>query len=571
MVGNQRMTYVEINPHYQEAFLRQGLATPDDFGRLPSVIISGHPDRNVARIDPRLTAPHPMLIKREHMLLWKHRLVNALAGFKFVSRSQREAIILQKLAAAGVGCPEWVAHGLDSAGRAFLVVREVEDAIDLRRHLLDLRADDARRRFLQQLGRAIALLHNAGFDQPDLYSKHVLVRPSDSSVWLLDWQRSRPGRIVGWKKRWRDLAALSATVGNHLADSRDRLAFLGAYLRECRKQGLRTAPLLRCAFLVLQRETRLLARRRIREMRGLPLPTGVQSLVWRDGEALCLSSAFDQSLKDLLPDWLLLDYLPKVPRRLEMRDWVFAPGHRQCVLTRRRETRPLVLLWSWLLRRGRPVSPELRSAGLLFQLERGGVSAPRLLAFGQRTTRRAQIESFLLSEPPSSTVSLIDWLRDRDEALATHRGTSARSAVLRQFGVLVRRLHEAACVLPLAGSVRGKHKQALPDYFTVECLAGSAKVALARVEGLSTRRSSRPGQIWPGLEQALAMIEGACLSRTDRLRVILACIGTKRLPHSDKKAARKLLARSAGIHAAAASFSRLRARPLLAFRREAAG
>src|SRR5262249_39838642 len=153
-----------------------------------------------------------------------------LAGFGFVSKSHREALTLQKLAAAGLDCPEWIAHGIDHSGKAFLLIRELEGALELRQYLQQFSTgqESQRKRFIQRLAQRIATLHNAGFDQPDLYSKHILVLPGDERISIIDWQRSRTCASVPWRKRWRDLAVLSATVPERLLATNDRLLFLAA-------------------------------------------------------------------------------------------------------------------------------------------------------------------------------------------------------------------------------------------------------------------------------------------------------------------------------------------------------
>ena len=81
-------------------------------------------------------------------------------------------------------------------GTAFLLVRELAHVRDLRSFLRDRCASPPaeRRRFARRLGRELARLHAAGFDHPDLYSKHVLVGPADGRITLVDWQRSRRRR-----------------------------------------------------------------------------------------------------------------------------------------------------------------------------------------------------------------------------------------------------------------------------------------------------------------------------------------------------------------------------------------
>src|SRR5215472_11412029 len=127
------MAFVEINPKYQDFLRRQGLVSAGQFLRLPAVVISGHPDRHVAQVALG-TGPDAVnaFLKREHRVWWKDRLAGAWAGFGLVSKSYREARVLQALERAGLPCPEWIAAGEDERGRAFLLVRELTRFLDLR-------------------------------------------------------------------------------------------------------------------------------------------------------------------------------------------------------------------------------------------------------------------------------------------------------------------------------------------------------------------------------------------------------------------------------------------------------
>src|SRR5437762_709625 len=130
------MAFVEINPDYRDAVARHGLASPESFLSLPGLLISGHPDRNVARVTlgsgPTALAAY---LKREHRVRCRERCGNAWAGFGFASRSWREAQILRALRRAGVGCPDWIAAGEDERGRAFLLLAELTDMVDLQQFL----------------------------------------------------------------------------------------------------------------------------------------------------------------------------------------------------------------------------------------------------------------------------------------------------------------------------------------------------------------------------------------------------------------------------------------------------
>jgi hypothetical protein len=219
------MAFVTINPAYRDLLGRHGLDCAERLAALPGLIVSGHPGRHVARVNVGGLSAY---LKREHRVLWRDRLLSTAAGFGFASLAVREARTLAALAAAGVACPEWIAAGEDGSGRAFLLLANLPGAVDLRQYLHDQRGAPAgqRYRFAAALGAAVARIHAAGFDHPDLYAKHVLVDPPTGRCSFLDWQRSRRRTRVGWRTRVRDLAALDATLAEDLATVRERLAFL---------------------------------------------------------------------------------------------------------------------------------------------------------------------------------------------------------------------------------------------------------------------------------------------------------------------------------------------------------
>src|SRR5258707_8558340 len=82
-----RVGSLEVNPQYRTVLHALGLSRIEDFLDLPSVIISGHPNRNVARVTlgdgPEAISAY---LKREHRVLWRDYLNSLLAGFGPVSR-----------------------------------------------------------------------------------------------------------------------------------------------------------------------------------------------------------------------------------------------------------------------------------------------------------------------------------------------------------------------------------------------------------------------------------------------------------------------------------------------------
>lgn len=222
--------WVEVHPDFAA---RLGDATADELLDLPGEVVSGHPDRHVVRVElPGWE--RALYLKRQHRVTWKERVRQWRDGFGWRSRCGREAELLKQLDSAGLPAPRWVAHGEDGRGRAFLLVEELSDAVELRA----VPARDFAARGLT-LGRAVAALHAAGFDTPDLTAKHVFVDPATGAVTLIDWQSARRLPTVPAAARLRALAALHASLADHLATPRARLRFLRGYSR---RLGTRIEP-----------------------------------------------------------------------------------------------------------------------------------------------------------------------------------------------------------------------------------------------------------------------------------------------------------------------------------------
>ncbi len=253
------MAFVEVNPAYAELFRRHWLTTARDFLTWSGVVVGGHADRCTLRV--ALNGKQEFFLKKEHIVPWRDRFASVWEGHGFASKSVREGRLLQQAQRAGIGCPEVAALGEDGP-RAFLLVRAEEGLTDLRTYLAQPLPAGEQRKLAQALGRALAGLHAAGFDHPDLYAKHVLAGKDGDRFrfCFLDWQRSRRRRTVRWRHRFRDLAALDASLSDALASPRLRLVCLRAYLGSA-------MPLRRPAVAIRFISARLLRRRKVRALR----------------------------------------------------------------------------------------------------------------------------------------------------------------------------------------------------------------------------------------------------------------------------------------------------------------
>ena len=424
------MAFIETAPFHRAALSRRGLLTARDFLGLSGVILSGHPRRHVLRV---YIDGEPFILKKEHHVRWRDRFASAWAGFGWHSTSVREAIMLGRLRDAGVQCSEVISAG-EHGGQAFLLLREERDMANLRNTLAHTISIPDRRALSQGLGRELARIHAAGFDQPDLYAKHILAEKTHDGYrfCFLDWQRSTRRKRVSWSRRYQDLAALDASLADHLASKRLRVDCLCAYLSA--ENGIRrgqTPPLADVARAVRQITNRLLERRKVRELRQPPLPEGAQQLLWlEEEERLCVARDFYEELAGQMPSWLPRDPQPSADGNCAEYRLILLGAGRTGHLVQRWRRVPI----GWL-RRGKFPAPEFAHAAAIFRLQRFGVSGPRLLAMGYRHLARSQRFSFLLTEPPVG-----DALRT---VLRHNISDTERDALLQQFETLTRRVREA--------------------------------------------------------------------------------------------------------------------------------
>lgn len=499
------MQSVHVNPAYQNTLRQAGLVTAADFLNLSGVIVSGHPNRHVLRLE--LPGGLRGYLKKEHRVPWKDRWTNAWDGFGFVSKAAREGAVLAAAAAAGIDCPQVLAHG--SMGKqAFLLMCE-QAGTDLRLFLSE--HPDQTLHVARNLGKAVAAMHAAGFEHRDLYAKHVLVGPG-LQLGFLDWQRARRHARVSRAQRFQDLATLHATLLPSLMTAEAWWACLTTYVELAGglEERERTAAIIRGLSAKLQRK------KRIQELRRLPLPVGTQNLIWLRGEALCVTAAFREELSAPLPHWLRCR--PEAHASCQ-EESVMLPRGGHGLLVRRTVTGLGRWLASWWQKYP---APEVERAALLFRLERHGVSGPRLLAFGHQRSGLGKTFSLLLTEARPDAVCL-------REALSRSSCREGRK-LFRVAGALVRRLHEAGYGL-------GEH---VGDFADICCLSKTqdSKLSLTRVDGL--RRRNLP---WQNLMNAdlSDLLNNHPVSRSDALRFILGYLRSARLMTESRSLVRVLL------------------------------
>src|SRR5947209_4920976 len=147
------MATLLVNPHYALHLWKQGLRGVEDYLTNVDGVAVGRHTHRVARRVP--LGPFTGYLKCEHRVLWKDRLASWWAGFGWSSKSRREWLVLQRLRACGLGCPEPLAVG-ERSGQAFLLTRGLPDAVDLPTYLAFRPPPASRRLVLRGIGQAIA-------------------------------------------------------------------------------------------------------------------------------------------------------------------------------------------------------------------------------------------------------------------------------------------------------------------------------------------------------------------------------------------------------------------------------
>ena len=341
--------WLVVHPDHRTLLALHHLDSPADLLDLPAIVVNGHVGRNVSSVRlGELTA----YLKREHRVALRTRWKNFLAGFGFVSMSEREANVLRYLESQDLNGPGWLAYG-EYRGAAFLLVSDA--------------GTPAPTTNVRALAIAVARIHHAGVDQPDLFAKHVFTDAA-GRITLLDWQQARLGRETSPSQRIRSLAALLATAPEHTGRT-DRLRFLKAYLAE---SGAREwKPFAR---LILAEAAILRKRPGIRRQRT-QATAACQPLVRIQGETVCAIPA----VADDLRNEVIIRQLHDASRTSAP---VMLPAGTRWKAAEYRQ--PWGRLWAAV--RGKAWrSAELKLARLVMHLERHGIPAPGIVAYGQRT------------------------------------------------------------------------------------------------------------------------------------------------------------------------------------------
>jgi tRNA A-37 threonylcarbamoyl transferase component Bud32 len=422
-----------VHPKYRDLLRINGLVAIGDFLARPAFHVSGHPERHVARLELNDPENRPIVafLKREQCIRWRDRLDSAMAGLGWVSRSLREAQLVDAARRDGLACPEVLAAGEDGRGQAFLLLREIENSLDLHRFLDSHYDVSIRRRLAVQIGKFLGLLHQLGWCFRDLYAKHLLVRPDNLQLALIDWQRARCKGCARMSERQRDLVTLLASLRDGSQSDAVAVALgIRAYLRTfagCRIVSRREEQLWRGQ--LTRWRSSLRQRRAGRHFRRSAEGDGRPKLLQVGTRDLFVTQRLVEQCTETLPTWLA--DLPRVAEPVSNRLDLVLDGRKAVLLVQVEPRFPNV----WRRREA------WRLAALVLRLECLGIPAPRLLAIGRahRSWRHRRV--FTLLEVPGEFAPLEAWL-DGEPQLSPRR-----REVARQAAALLQRLHDAGLLL----------------------------------------------------------------------------------------------------------------------------
>jgi hypothetical protein len=170
------LSVVYLNPKHSWLCTQYRLADPSTVSRLAGSVVSGHLNRTIIY-------SHPFYIKiYRRMPLYQRLFGLALTAV------YREWQHLKHAQSLRLFPPEWVAVGVDSLGRPFLITLAISQPVPINQYLLT-NSPGFCDGLATRLGRIIGRMIQTRFIHCDLTAKHILVDPYTHRISMLDWQR----------------------------------------------------------------------------------------------------------------------------------------------------------------------------------------------------------------------------------------------------------------------------------------------------------------------------------------------------------------------------------------------
>jgi heptose I phosphotransferase len=501
--------------------------------------------------------PHPMIagepvdltLKWERAVGLYDRAVGCLRTLARRGRVRREFAILRRLHSAGIACPRplvCLERGL-WPGEAFLLLEEIAGAMPLQAFLAQGHISEVsqeRSRFFSKIGQSIAELHRLGVIHGALYAIHVVVcgGPGTSRFGFRNLSQSRPVHAATLRRRSGDLAALLATLPDRLAGEADRQCLVDAYIAESQLES-QAADLLRA----LRRDTnRLLGRRYIWELRESDTPehqcgrhasAAQQTRLWIDPDYRSQLERAGLATFDGMMNTESGTCLRVLKERENWRlDLGQGSARRGAYLKRHR-----LRTWSSRLRArlgaGPGVTAGRAEARSIAELNRAGIAAMRLIAFGERLSTDGREESFVVTEELAGYMQLDHFVKQRFEP------KTIRSAgrMVRDLRALINEVADLAARFHRIGY---NHRDFYCCHFFIkETASGCFKVNLIDLQRVEHRRWRRRRWIVKDLAQLAYSAPADYITCTQRLAFIKRYLGVERLRPRDKRLIRQVAAK----------------------------
>jgi heptose I phosphotransferase len=506
---------------------------------------------------PMVRWPHPMACNERRTLTlirrstfdWRRRAINFLSYGRSVTELRRDFEMTRRLKAAGllVGQPLVYIEELGAPSGGCFMFESIPEAISIHQALsAQQQSVDAPRRqeLLHALGRHVAELHSKGFVHGQLFAIHLLARDA-SDRWEIGTQAHgamRQPATLGLRHRAADLASIFATLPERFATRDDRQRIVDSYIAEGRIASV-------AAELSEQIDLRvksLLSHREIWEIRESEsaeqlnrrrIDGAMRSHIWIDPEYRThLESAGIASVPDMMNSQAgkqLRVLKNRENRRLE---FAHPRGPRGAYLKKHHHR----TLSTWLrakLHRG-PGNTEGRvEARNIAELNRAGIAAMRLVAFGESLAANGRLHSFVLTEELAGFAPLDDFIKRRFATVASKTLPDDHW----QWRCLI---GEVAALASNFHRLGYNHRDLYCCHFFVkEQARGQFQVNLIDLHRVEHRRRMRRRWIVKDLAQLAYSAPSAHVSCADRMAFLKRYLGVSKLGPGEKRLVRQVLAK----------------------------
>ncbi|MDW8242109.1 MAG: hypothetical protein RMJ88_02735 [Thermogemmata sp.] len=409
--------WIVINPRVASLLRSANLNTPDDYLRLPGVIVNGHPSRHVRKV--YIPSVGWAYLKKQHCIAFKERVWNWLHNQRPLSSAAHEGCILFGLSKITNNIAEWLVYGENRRNEAFLLLAEEDDVIESI-YFLQRQEYEKRSGVLNEFANSLSRILQAGF-AASIVLKHVYISRHNNKLIFFDWASCVVKRQITLSDYLRVLIKLHISVPFNLVSWRERYRVLyhvlNPYLQSLpvhKRPSL--ASIARKIVRLADRPESLRTARQ--QLSSVHIPSHIY---WLDEQAVCVT---DEALRW----WPAPPASPPIygepPGETE---WITPSNDLACLL-RGRYRFSIACVWRLLSNRAK-ITPDMQYARILMHLRRFNVPAPRLLAFGHRRITKRTVEWFFLSTP-----YMRPWIP-----------TTADNYFL--IGYFLKCLHNASCIV----------------------------------------------------------------------------------------------------------------------------